>query len=290
MKKLKMLVVLMMVATLITGCGMKMNFDLTVKANKDVVFGAIMAMDDELIDTILSMDSDDEGEKKTITDKERWAYLEENFKSNDDVDYEKYTEGKFKGYKMSETLGQINLVTKDTASTRVNIANFFEDESSDIPTLFTRDGEYYVSNMKFDTTGSDSFSGMEEYQSSMDLFEMKFIITLPTKPVSNNADSVSNDGKTLTWNLKTESKDIEFKFDFKDAKDPENNNNQNNNSNNNNNGSNNNSNGKENNSVIDKKDDDKKTDYLPWIIGGCSVLVVVGGIVIFALNKKKKQI
>ena len=40
-------------------------------------------------------------------------------------------------------------------------------------------------------------------------------MTLPNKPISHNADSVSSDGKTLTWNLSmTSQKAIEFEFNF----------------------------------------------------------------------------
>ena len=49
------------------------------------------------------------------------------------------------------------------------------------------------------------------------VFDLTMTIDLPTKAISNNADKVSSDGRTLTWNL-TEEKDIDFEFEFKKDK------------------------------------------------------------------------
>ena len=43
---------------------------------------------------------------------------------------------------------------------------------------------------------------------------MTFSIVLPNRSISNNADNVSKDGKTLTWNI-TESRNIDLKFEVK---------------------------------------------------------------------------
>ena len=37
-----------------------------------------------------------------------------------------------------------------------------------------------------------------EYQS---YFDLEYKVTLPEKPISSNATSVSEDGKTLTWKM-----------------------------------------------------------------------------------------
>ena len=122
---------------------------------------------------------------------------------------------------------------------------------------------------------------MTQYSSSMELFEFKFVVSLPVKPVSNNADEVSADGKTLTWDLSKGAKDIEFKFSFDGAKDTED---------------------TKSNSIIstiggdkkasnDEKVDKKesKKDYtLYFVIGGAAVLVA-GAIVFVGLNNKKKN-
>lgn len=39
-------------------------------------------------------------------------------------------------------------------------------------------------------------------QSAVESAKLDYILNLPYKPISSNADSVSNDGKQLTWDLK----------------------------------------------------------------------------------------
>ena len=257
MKKFKLLVVSAIAMLFVTGCGMKMNLNVTIDKDKNLDFSVIMAMDNELIDSMLSMSDDSNANP---TDTQRWAYVEEAFKeslSNDDskVKSEKYEEGEFKGYKITSPAGKIDLFTKETASERVNVADMMNDASSldNAPALFVKDGNKYVSNITFDAKDNESLSQMNQYSSSMDLFEMNFIITLPVKPSSNNADKVSKDGKTLTWDL-TKAKDIKFEFDF-DAK-------------------------------------EEKDNNLLYIIGGCvaGVAVVAIAAVVIMNNKKKKTV
>ena len=45
-------------------------------------------------------------------------------------------------------------------------------------------------------------------------FDMQFVVTLPNEAISNNANSVSEDGKTLTWNFNSDNETIEFEFSF----------------------------------------------------------------------------
>ena len=230
MKKIKYLVLGIMLTTLVTGCGMKSNVMLDINDKKDVNFQVLIAMDDEMLDTMLSMgetslDEDEEStempEAKTHTDEERWNYLKEGFTSDLSEDqYEKYTEGKFKGYKVSVFKGNIDEVTKDKADEKFNLslASDINGDEKDNITLFTKKGNNYVANLKFDNSSNEEFSSVNNYSSSMDLFEMKFVVTLPTKAISNNADSVSSDGKTLTWDMTKDAKDINFEFNFNGSK------------------------------------------------------------------------
>lgn len=256
MKRAKLLVVALVAALFATGCGMKMNLDVVIDKDKNMNFSVIMAMDNELIDSMLSMTQDG---SSTPTEKERWAYVEDAFKdslndTDSNIKPEKYEKGEFKGYKISAPAGKIDLFTKESASTRVNLADMMGGSLSldQSLALFTKDGNKYVSNLTFDGTGNESLAQMNQYSSSMDLFEMNFVVTLPVKAESNNADKV--DGKTLTWDLSKGSKDIKFAFDF-DAKDS----------------------------------DDNKMLY---IIGGCVAALGVAAVVavVIITNKKKKTV
>lgn len=54
-----------------------------------------------------------------------------------------------------------------------------------------------------------------EYQS---YFDSEYKVTLPEKPISSNATSVSEDGKTLTWKM-TYRKKNSVQYEFKLGKD-----------------------------------------------------------------------
>ena len=54
-----------------------------------------------------------------------------------------------------------------------------------------------------------------EYQS---YFDLEYKVTLPEKPISSNATSVSEDGKTLTWKM-TYRKKNSVLYEFKLGKD-----------------------------------------------------------------------
>ena len=42
--------------------------------------------------------------------------------------------------------------------------------------------------------------------------DLSLVVNLPNKPISHNATNVSNDGKSLTWNLATQQEDVELTF------------------------------------------------------------------------------
>lgn len=55
-------------------------------------------------------------------------------------------------------------------------------------------------------------------KNALDSLKLDFSLNLPYKALSNNADSVTNDGKTLTWDMKKaffDGKDLEIKSDFR---------------------------------------------------------------------------
>ena len=55
-------------------------------------------------------------------------------------------------------------------------------------------------------------------QSMLDQIQYRFTLNLPVKPEMQNADSVSSDGKSLTWDLKAtiaEGKDIQMQASYR---------------------------------------------------------------------------
>ena len=218
-------------------CGVKMDISFDISSDGTVKTGVITAYDEEMIDMMLDYgetseseddeaaadpDEDDTAEDggvkhKTYTDEERWEYIEKNvLEGISDKTYEKYefTDDKnthWMGFKVLYKDVKIDDITADSKpDERVNVYNYSEDILEG--KLFYKSGQNYVSNMTIDTAGNDDFASMKENQQYMDI-NMMVVVTLPSKPVSNNATSVSEDGKTLTWDLmQIEESDIDFEF------------------------------------------------------------------------------
>lgn len=214
--KFKLVLVGLLSLVLVTGCSMKENIHMDIKANKDVTISMTTAMDDELIDTMANSNSLDSSGSSTdapkLTDEQRWKYLEESLgDTSDDLKEwtkEKYEKDGFKGYTFTSKTLKLDDLTGDKSSSNYDI---FSDEKIDNAKLFIKNGSVYKSNFSGDMSKDDSLKNTSSYSSSMDLFEITFSVTLPTKPKSHNATKVSDDGKTLTWDLTKES-DIQFEF------------------------------------------------------------------------------
>ena len=201
MKRLKLLVVSALLVTLVTGCGMKAEYKVSVSKDKKVSIEIVSAMDDEMIDYYIGGGQDTD---KKYTDKERWDYLEQNSEDNEEYkDYKasKYDKDGFKGYTYTLDLGDIDkLITEDDKA--IEMDNLGKDSK-----LFTKKGDVYSLNIK---VSDDNASQMEQYAQYVK-FDAKFTISLPNKAKSNNATSVS--GNTYTWDL-TKAKDIKLSFDI----------------------------------------------------------------------------
>ena len=214
--KIKLVLVSVLSLVLLTGCGMKENIHMDIKANKDVNVSMTIAMDNELIDTMIGYGEDGSTTKDTakITDEERWAYLDEGMKdSSDDLkDWKKvkYDKDGYKGYTYTSKTLKLDDLATEKDGTKFDL---FSSENLEEGKLFVKKGNTYKANFTGDMSKDESLGSTSSYSSSMDLFEITFSVTLPTKPTKQNATKVSDDGKTLTWDL-TKNSDIQFEFNM----------------------------------------------------------------------------
>ena len=214
--KIKLVLVSVLSIVLLTGCGMKENIHMDIKANKDVNVSMTIAMDDELIDTMIGYGEDGSATKDTskITDEQRWTYLDEGMKdSSDDLkDWEKvkYDKDGYKGYTYTSKTLKLDDLSTEKDGTKFDL---FSSENLEEGKLFVKKGNTYKANFTGDMSKDESLGSTSSYSSSMDLFEITFSVTLPTKPTKQNATKVSEDGKTLTWDL-TKNSDIQFEFNM----------------------------------------------------------------------------
>lgn len=239
------------------------------------ICSSLCAEDDECINECLSSNNNN-SEEQMPTEAEIKEYLKEyvnseEFSTENFFDVEQKRKLENQGYQVIENMDKENFIysiqiSKKIANidsvtseneTELKIGDLFNGE--DVSNFFTKkDSNIYKANFKWDdkdfSTDTDNFNvDMSKY------FKFNYEVTLPSKSISNNASNVSNDGKTLTWDISTvKSNNINYEFTFETVKEDKINGNKNNN------------------------------DYLGLglVVGGAAVIVITT-IVYFTLKKKQ---
>ncbi|SER00924.1 hypothetical protein SAMN02910369_02864, partial [Lachnospiraceae bacterium NE2001] len=115
-------------------------------------------------------------------------------------DYEEYDEDGYKGYKVTKR----NVDLEDIAKEMSDDADSELDMDTDKLKVEKKGFRYKISwDIADSDSDSETYSSGEEYSSYLTSSGgyAKFVVKLPVKPISSNAHKVSEDGKTLTWNL-----------------------------------------------------------------------------------------
>ena len=252
MKKALRVALVLLAALFLTGC-YKMNMEMSIGDDKTVDFVMIYAIDKENMDTLNEYSEDGESSSITVDDfkelKEKGYKVEEYSEKTDEYDYQ--------GVKISKTFNNIDdLVSEDGIATDVLV----DDE--DINTKwFTKNGSKYKSIMNFDFSSEEEDEDETISNDELDkMLDLKYTVTLPRESISNNADEVSNDGKTLTWNLKygVDNK-VDYEFELKLIKEPK---------------------------KFNDSEDDEKIKLSVYIAAGVGIVFILG--VVTALATKKK--
>ena len=218
----KLLLTFVLVLSLMTGC-VKYDVSMEVKDDKSVTLEILygMEIDTSMMedDTDTSTDDDyyfeddsdyEEEEEDSSVSVEDYKYLEEaGYKVEE---YKEETEDKvLGGVKITKTFKNIDDITSDK-KIEVDFQKLFEEENKDklkdVKFFYKEDGNYKA-NLIFDFSTDD---GMD-YSSYQSMFDLKYSIKLPTEAVSNNAKTVSEDKKELTWEFEYGKKNtVEFAF------------------------------------------------------------------------------
>ena len=233
MKKVLESVGVFLVAILITGC---MNVKMVMKVNDDKSVDVNMTMELDLLEYAKLTNSF--GENLTEEDLKKQlneAMNSEDFNMDEFMDEEQRKEMESQGYKVDVILDKEKYIYRivltqhfnniDDASKTEEEATKKDDNDKVINNFFIKTSN---NTYKFDIdstdnssteTDSDINNSMNEMINNMASITYNYEITLPTKPISNNATKVSNDGKTLTWDLKANDKNkVEFEFAFPEPK------------------------------------------------------------------------
>lgn len=208
MKKMKKLLVFVMGALLVTGCTIKAEVQTNITSDKNVTFSYITGFDRELAISLANFSQEDLSQK---TNKEILEWMKGS--DNADIDIEEFEKNGFTvtelaeddliGYKLTVNLGNLDNLVNNTEP--FDLENIKDIKKMNI---FTKLDKTY--NLKFENKIDNSY---DTYVESGLKVESNYVLTLPTKTKSNNATKVSEDGKTLTWDL-TKVTSVEAEFEL----------------------------------------------------------------------------
>ena len=206
MKKYLRLLVVSVLLIGLTGC---VSLDTNVVVNKDKSMEFSMK---EEID-LSSMTGDEGDENATVSDETDIEALK-----TKGYTVEEYDNEGVKGYKISKKFTSIDEVTAKNGTETPFVVEKWLDDGNDSNMFSLKDGVYSANwIMAEDDKKAEEMDGVDS-ELLNSLINITYTITLPNKPLSHNATSVSEDGKTLTYLVKYDENQkmntIKFSFDF----------------------------------------------------------------------------
>lgn len=177
MKKIiSLTLVMVMLLFVLTGC-VKVDYEVQLNKNGSADVAFIYAFEKEALEQM--------GAKPEDATKEMESQSEKNgFK------LESFTDDKYVGFKASKHIDKAEDVSLQEAFGEGYVK---DSENNKIKVEKNGSKTVYSQNAEIDLSG---LNGMEK------AITMKYTVKLPVKAKTNNAQEVSKDGKTLTWNLK----------------------------------------------------------------------------------------
>lgn len=236
MNKIKKLIGIIMCALVLTGCELKYEGKVEITEDGKMDMSVIMAYDRELVSNLIYMEKNSDdllGNGNTTPDEtdvpeasitEIRKYLEDNKpEEQDGLEVSRYERNGYYGYQMSMKIDNIDEVSSkdDVESSLFDVLGNEDDDTTSNDKdekimMFKKDGDTYYAKYKINDDSNNSSS----MNLSMLDVNLEYTVTLPTKPIKHNADTVSEDGKTLTWQLDgldSEIENIEYSFKLKDT-------------------------------------------------------------------------
>ena len=200
MKRIKNFLMILIVL-LLSGC---VKYDLTMGVNTDksITITLISAVQKDYY-------TDDNGETKN-------TYEQKGFNVT------QYEDDTYKGYKLSRRYDSIDNISRDDCS-QVEITGLLSMDLDNL-VLFRKDRNNntttYTADFTYNLTAQEIEKTETNYDEYTETMSFKYTITLPnnSKIISENADEKTNNGYTLSWNIKYgELKNIDFVFSIDDS-------------------------------------------------------------------------
>ena len=209
MKKISKLLLILTIILGLSGC-LKYDVNMQISNDKSMDFDLVIAINTSMLES-LGQTTSKEFKKDDYLKYENAGYtVTEYNETNDKATYE--------GVRISKNFKSIDKLTTDKDE-EVEFTSLFNDDANpEKVKFFYKNSNTYKANLTFNLVDEEGNSNTEDYSEYQSYFDLEYKVTLPKKPISSNATSVSEDGKTLTWKM-TYGKKNSVQYEFKLGKD-----------------------------------------------------------------------
>ena len=211
-KKMQFVGLFLMILFLTTGC-YDYKTEMTVNKDRSVDFGMSLNID---LSSVKDMYGDEFGSTDDMDLGETSGFDDEAIKSLEDRGFTvKTTEEEYKyGVSVSKKYANIDDISS-LEDVKVDVDKITEEDFKDI--FFKKEKGMlktkYIAYLTFDLTDADTDT--EELEAYKDYFNISYVLNLPDEALSSNATSLSNDKKTLTWDLEMGKKnEVIYEFEL----------------------------------------------------------------------------
>lgn len=178
MKKLLSLISVMAILLVaLTGC-VSVNYEVTLNEDGTADVSYIYGFEKEML------------ERTETTAEEMTSDMKEKAETSG-YEIETYSDDKIEGFKAKKHIENLSEISMEDAFGSENIKDLEENQIKI---------EKKVFKTEYSQKANIDLSAMGENAES--IVTLKYVIKLPVKAGDNNASEISEDGKTLTWNLK----------------------------------------------------------------------------------------
>ena len=202
MKKIFKILTLFIVIIMFTGCTVKDESEMVISEDGSLKYEILLTYEKEALQTLLKTKNSD-----TTSINELINNIENSI--HKDLKKEKYEDEEFIGYKYTYEVKHIDDISSNKEE-KVNIANLQQNEKISEKKLFTKKEDKgftkYSSNMYYELIQDNKELTKINYH-------IKYKVTLPYPSLTNNADEINDNGKTLAWYMDgKKSENINFTF------------------------------------------------------------------------------
>lgn len=223
MKNVKKILLILIGVLLLSGCTFKNTNNMSIDKEGKFDYSFTVTLDKDTLTTIIQS----ENENAEITDEAMLKYMDNmNYPFLEELEKTTVSDDEYIGYKYSYNVDHIDKLS-DEKTNQVNLNFYSQTQKLKDLKLFKKIDNKYQANFVFNLNNEEILTKSDDITPSDDIatttddkidlnkinFITEFSVTLPYKALTHNAESMTNEGKTLNWSIDV-NKNETVKFTF----------------------------------------------------------------------------